>query len=178
MRFFFYFILTLFIIILQTTFLPKFQWFDKCFDLTIITIIYLSISFSNYSLTFFIILIGCLLDSMSGHPFFYYTFSYLWIFFIVQIMRKIVFSRSIIFILIISLSSVLIEHFLLILLSLVSYGKEGLLNIDYILMLSQLINGIIFIPPLLWFVNTIFELWMLSYNSMKKRILIKIKDDY
>ena len=120
----FFIIFTLFLIVLQTIVLPSFPWFAQCFDLLIIDILFLSLISSHYSIIAAIVVIGCIMDSVSGVPFFYHIFSYLWIYIIVQIVKQLLFQRSIMFILIISIVSILIQHVLLLLSVFVNQGSN------------------------------------------------------
>ncbi|MCK5836927.1 MAG: hypothetical protein KAH09_06640, partial [Desulfobacula sp.] len=73
------------LIILQTIVLPSFDWFSQCFDLMIINVLFLSLVSSHYAMVFAIILIGCIMDSVSGVPFCLHIFSYVWIYIIVYL---------------------------------------------------------------------------------------------
>lgn len=171
MKLIFYLVVTFFLIILQTMILPGVSWFGYCFDLQIVNILYLSLLFSHYSILFSIILIGCTMDCLSGAPFFYYTFSYFWIWVITQGMKRFVFSRSIWFLLMISLVSVLMEHVFLILSVFIQQGKTAVADFDFVQMLWQNFFGIIMIPVLLWILNLVFQ----NYLVISKLIVKKLK---
>ena len=104
--------LTLFLIILQSTVFPYFLWFDQCFDLLIIDILFLSLIASRHSIIFAVIAIGFAMDSISGVPFCYHVFSYLWIYIMVNIVRQLFFDLSVLFVIIISFLSVIIQKIL------------------------------------------------------------------
>lgn len=117
--------LTLFLIVLQTIVLPSFSWFVQCFDLLIIVVLFLSLISSHFSMVFAIVMIGSVMDSISGVPFCFYTFSYLWSYIIVHLAKQMLFKQSIIFILIVSLLSVVIQQGLLLLSVFVSHGSSN-----------------------------------------------------
>jgi len=147
----FFIIFTLFLIVLQTIVLPSFSWFDQCFDLLIIDILFLSLISSHYSIAAAIILIGFIMDSISGVPFCYHIFSYLWIYIIVFIVKQLFFKQSIIFILIISIVSVLIQQGLLLFSIFVQQGYDAILVFDFRLLTRQAFWGFVFIPPSIFF---------------------------
>lgn len=157
----FFIILTLFLIALQTVVLPSFSWFDQCFDLVIIDILFLSLISSHYSIAVAIIMIGCIMDSISGAPFFYHVFSYLWIYIIVFMVKQLLFKQSIIFIFIISLVSVFIQHVLLLFSIFVLQGLDTVLSFDFGLLIRQAFWGVVFIPIGIWLVKVFRQIWIL-----------------
>ncbi len=170
MKLVFYLLSTLCFIIFQTVMLPGTVWFELCFDLQIINILYLSLHVPHYSLAFSILVIGFIMDSLSGTPFFYYTFSYLWIWALVQAMRRFVFSRSILFLLAISLVSVLIQHLLFVFSVLIRQGTAGIGLLDYELMFKQMIMGVVLIPPGLGIMNILYSIWAAQARQFRKKI--------
>lgn len=171
----FFIIFTLFLIILQTVVLPSFSWFAQCFDLLIIDILFLSLISSHYSIVAAIIMIGCIMDSISGVPFCYHVFSYLWIYIIVFIVKQLLFKQSIIFILIISIVSVSIQHILLLFSVFVLQGHNTILSFDFGLLIRQAFWGFVFIPPSIWLVNVFWKKWIFVTKSMKKQMAQKYK---
>ncbi|MCP4023691.1 MAG: hypothetical protein GY729_17735 [Desulfobacteraceae bacterium] len=176
MTFVFFAILTLFLIILQTVILPEFSWYPQCFDLLIIDILFLSLTFTRYSMLVFIVLIGAVMDSVSGAPFCHYIFSYLWIFLIVQLLKRFVFPKSVMFVFIISVVSVLIQHGLVLFSVYVNHGQQGVGAMDFILMLKQVLWGVLVIPPGIWLTNVLWQNWIFIIRYTKKRIEQKVKD--
>ncbi len=176
MTFVFFLFLTLFLIVLQTVILPEFSWFSQCFDLLIIDILFLSLSFKRYSVLFAIVLIGMIMDSISGAPFCHYIFSYLWIFFIVQMLKRVVFPKSVMFILIISIVSVLIQKGLIVFSVYVNHGQATVLDMNFLLMFRQALWGLILIPPAIWFVNVLWRGWINSIKLIRKNFEQKIRD--
>jgi len=173
MKTLFFIILTFFLIVVQSVILPSFSWFDQCFDLLIIDVLFLSLISSHYSMGLAIILIGCIMDSISGVPFCYHVFSYLWIYMIVYIVKQLLFQKSIIFILIISIISVLIQHLLLLFSLFVNHGYNIFLEFDFILLARQVFWGFVFIPSGVWLVNVFFENWISITKLIKKQIIKK-----
>ncbi len=172
----FYVFTTFFFLILQTVVLPEHKWFDSCFDLQLINIIYLSLQFSHYSLVFAVILIGCIMDSLSGAPFFYYTFSYIWVWGIVQMFRGLVFAKSVLFIAGISIVSILIEHVVFVFILVVQSGFQALVELDYSLLARQLFAGMLVIPVSLWVMNAVFTICRHMVFQIKKQIQTRLND--
>jgi len=171
----FFIIFTLFLMILQSVILPSFFWFDQCFDLLIIDILFLSLIFSHYSVVAAIIMIGCIMDSISGVPFFYHVFSYLWIYIIVFLVKQLLFKQSIVFVLVISIVSVVIQQGLLLFLIFVQHGYNTILAFNFGLLVRQVFWGFVFIPPSIWLINIFLQNWIFIAKLMKKQMAQKYK---
>ncbi|MCK5696071.1 MAG: hypothetical protein KAH62_05670 [Desulfobacula sp.] len=171
----FFIIFTLFLIVLQTVVLPSFFWFAQCFDLLIIDILFLSLISSHYSIVAPIILIGCIMDSISGVPFCYHVFSYLWIYIIIFLVKQLFFKQSIVFILIISIVSVFIQQGLLLFSIFVQQGHTTILAFNFSLLIRQAFWGFVFIPPSIWLVNVFWQNWIVVTKSMKKQMAQKYR---
>ena len=171
----FFIILTFFLIVVQTAILPSFPWFSQCFDLLIIDILFLSLISFHYSMVAAIIIIGCIMDSISGVPFGFHIFSYLWIYIIVQIVKQLFSQQSIIFILIISIVSVLIQHGLLLFSIFVNQGHNTILAFDFTIMIRQVFWGFVFIPPGIWLVNVFWRNWIFIIKFLQKQITQKYR---
>ena len=166
----FFILFTLLLIVMQTVIFPSFSWFPQCFDLLIIDVLFLSLISSHYSIVFVIIFIGCIMDSISGVPFCYHIFSYLWIYIIVQIVRQLLFQQSVIFVIIISIVSVLIQHGLLIFSMFINQSDNTTLNLNVSLLLSQVFWGFIVIPPSIWLVTVCRKNWNFAVNFLMNRL--------
>ncbi len=175
MNILFFIILTFFCIVIQTIVLPSLLWFDQCFDSLIIIVLFLSLISTHYSMVFAIIIIGCIMDSISGVPFFFHVFSYLWIYLIVYIVKRLLFKQSIIFVLIISIVAVVIQHALLFLSVFVQQGSEAVAGIDFGLLLSQLFWGFMIIPPGIWLINFLWQYWIYFFKELQKQTARKFK---
>jgi len=165
----FFIILTIFLIVLQTIVLPSFSWFAQCFDLLIIDILFLSLISSHYSMIAAVIIIGCIMDSISGVPFCYHIFSYLWIYIIVYLVKQLLFQKSIIFIFIISLVSVFIQQGLLLFSVFVNQGSNTIWTFDFGLLIRQAFWGFVFIPPGIWLVNVCWQNWIFITKFLRNR---------
>ncbi len=166
----FFILITLFLIVMQTVILPGFVWFPQCFDLLIIAVLFLSLISSHYSMVFIVIFIGCIMDSISGVPFCYHIFSYLWIHIIVQIVRQLLFQHSVVFVLIISVVSVVIQQGLLIFSMFVRLEDNAVLDLDFGLMLAQVFWGFIIIPPSIWVLYFLRRSWNLATGILLNRL--------
>ena len=169
MKALFFISLTFLLTVLQTVILPSFPWFIYCFDLLIIEVLFLSLVSSHPSIIGAIIIIGCVMDSISGVPFFYHILSYLWIYIIVQIVKQLLFKRSVMFILVISIVAVSIQHILLLLSVFVTHGSHTLLEFNYGIIVRQMFWGFIFIPPGIWLVNIFWRNWILAARFLQNR---------
>ncbi len=165
----FFVIVTLSLIIFQTIIFPSFSWFSQCFDLMIMNIIFLSLVYSHYVVILIIILIGCIMDSLSGVAFFHHIFSYLWIYLIVQLFKQFVFKRNFLFILIVSLVSVLIQQGLILFSVFIEQGSEGIGQMEILLMIKQLVWGGTCIPPGVWLLNGFRQYWIYLVKMLKKQ---------
>jgi rod shape-determining protein MreD len=73
-------IVSLFLIILQTTVMPYLPLLDKFYDLLIPFIVYLGLSRPVRESLFFVLLLGFIMDNLSGGPFGLYLTTYFWLF--------------------------------------------------------------------------------------------------
>jgi rod shape-determining protein MreD len=169
----FFILLTLFLLVVQTIVLPCFSWFPQCFDLMIINVLFLSLIASRNSMVFAIAGIGCIMDSISGTPFGYYLFSYLWIYIIVRLARQLVFKQSFVFILIMSVAAVLIQHGLLVFSILVNHGQIDMDIFDVNLMMKQTLWGLVLIPAGIWTVRLLRMNWIYMVKQLQKQIMKK-----
>ena len=165
---FYLFIITLVFIVFQTVVLPCFSWFSQSFDLTIMLVLFLSLNFSHYAVVMAIVCIGGIMDSLSGGPFFLYTFSYLWIFMIVQLVKQFVFQTSGLFILVISMVSVVIQQALGVFSVFIQQGEGTVWQMDFTLMIRQVIWGTVLIPPGVWIISVCYENWRHMVRMLKK----------
>lgn len=150
MNFSFFFMVTLGLVICQTTIFPGFSWFSQCFDTLIIPVLYLSLAYSGYGVVLAVAVIGIIMDSLSGVPFFLHVFSYLWVFMVVQMVRLLVFQRSVFFMMTMSLVAVAVQKVLILFSVFVSQGQAGLSTVNYSLIIRQLVWGVLLIPPCIW----------------------------
>jgi len=164
-------IVTLLLIVIQTVILPSFSWFTQSFDLLIIDVLFLCLVFSHYSIIFSIIIIGCIMDSISGSPLGFHLFSYVWIYIIVHLGKQTLFKQSIIFILIVSLTAVIIQHGLLLFYVYVNHGETAILEFDFSLLMRQAFWGVVFISPGIWFINVCHQNWIFLVKLLQKKMI-------
>ncbi|MBA3013063.1 MAG: hypothetical protein KJ658_04305 [Proteobacteria bacterium] len=169
MKFFFLTVLTLFLIIFQSVVLPFFPWYHQCFDLLIMNILFLSLAYSHYAVILTIVGIGAVMDSISGVAFFHHIFSYLWIYLIVQLFKQFVFHRSGVFILIISVVSVLIQQGLILFSVFIEQGKDAILRMDFTVMAWQLFWASLLIPMGVWSINLMNHHWVYLAKRVKRQ---------
>lgn len=173
MDFSFFFMTTLGLIICQTVIFPSLPLFAQSFDILIIVVLYLSLAYSRYGAAFAIAAIGGIMDSISGVPFFHYIFSYLWIFLIVQLFKQLVFQRSVIFVVVVSLAAVAIQQCLTLFSVFVGQGQAGVRGLDYSLAVRQILWGGLFIPPSVWLMNFMRHNYVYTIRRFRRELVRK-----
>ena len=176
MKISFFILLTLFLTILQTTILPDFYISHHSFDLLIINILYLSLGFEHPAMVIVVIMIGCIVDSVSGVYFGLYLTTYLWIYALVQVLKQFVFSRNIFFYLIIAAASVLIESIFLTLSIFIDQGKSGVLSLNYYLMIEQMVWACLFIPLAFGIITIVQKQYEIIFTNIA--VNMKKKSDF
>ncbi len=163
-------LLTFFLTVMQTVLFPAFSFFSDRFDLLIIAALFLSLISTHHSMVIALVIIGCIMDSMSGVPFFFHIFSYVLIYLIVHLVKRMIFKQSIIFLLIISLMAVLIQHILLFFSIFVRQEAGAPLGFDYFLLAKQAFWGLIIIPPCISILHRYRKNWLAMTKRMKKQM--------
>ena len=158
----------LFIVVFQTVLLPGFSGAFYFFDLTIILIVYISLYSSRYWAVAAVAGIGCILDSLSGGPFFLYTFSYVWIYLIVQLARQFVFQTSALFVMVISLLSVAIQQGIFLFSVFARQDYTAFESMDIDLMLRQVAWGGVMIPLGVGMISTGNRHWQALLQRMAR----------
>ena len=176
MKISFFILLTLFLTIIQTTAFPDFFLAHHSFDLLIIIIIYLGLIFKNPAIIFVVILIGIAVDSVSGVYFGLYLTTYIWIYVIVQGLKIVVFSRNIVFYVVIAIAAVAIESIFLILSVFINQGKTGVASLNYYLMIKQMFWACIFIPLALEMITIVQKKYEIIVTNLTSKI--KRNSDY
>lgn len=172
MTFLFFIILSLLLIVLQTTVLPEISIIRNTFDLVIINILYLSLLFSHPWALAAVAVIGCIMDSLSGSPFGLFISSYIWMYILVQLMKPVFFSRSLFFLPAVTLFSVLIEYLFLLLSVFISSGSKGVVSLSYPLMIKQLFWAAVLIPVAVKLVFVVARYWDRGFEKLfaKRRL--------
>lgn len=161
---------TLFFILLQTVVFPSFSWFSQSFDMIIMVVLFLSLTYSHYAVVTAIVFMGGIMDSISGMPFFLHIFSYLWIYLIVQLFKQFVFQRSVVFVLIISVVSVAVQQTLIIFSVFINQGQAAVWRMDLSLMVRQLLWGVVVIPPGVWLLNVFRQNWLVITRNFRRSL--------
>ncbi len=175
MNFSFFFMVTLGLVICQTVVFPSFSWFSQCFDILIIIVLYLSLVYSHYGAIIAIVVIGGIMDSVSGVPFFLHIFSYLWIFLIVQLFKQLVFQRSAVFMMVVSLIAVAIQQCLMLFSVFIEQGQIGVFNLDFALVLRRIVWGVLLIPPGVWVVNVLRQNYFYAIRQFRRELARKYR---
>ena len=149
----FYPILSLVLVILQTTLVPEIRCFTHCFDLLIVNVLYVSLFTSNGFLVLYMVVLGWIMDSLSGAPFGFYISCYVWIYVFVQILRHVIHAGNFIFIPVISVIAIFMEHGFLMFILLVKQEGWSFSSMDLFSMGKQAMVGVFIIPFFLWLVH-------------------------
>jgi len=160
---------TFFIVVIQTILLPSFSFFINCFDLMIINVIFLCLISSHQSVILGIMLIGIVMDSVSGAPFAYHLFTYLWIFILVSVFKQMFFQKSVVFVMVIGVVAIGIEQGLFVFSILVKSGLEDFLGFNYSLFIPQLLSGGIIIAPGVWMIENCYRSWIKCGLSIQRQ---------
>jgi len=172
----YFFIITLFFIVLETIVFPSVSWFSRSFDLIIVLVLFLSLHFPRYAVVMAIASIGGIMDSLSGGPFFLYMFSYLWIFVMVQLVKQFVFQTSGLFILVISMVSVVLQQALGVFSVFIQQGESAVWQMDFVLMIRQVVWGTLLIPLGVWVLSIWYENWRHMVRMLKKNWEQKVNE--
>ena len=166
-------ILSLVLIVLQTTVLPEISIVSNSFDLLIINVLYLSLVFHHLRVLGGIAVIGCIMDSLSGSPFGLFLSSYIWIYILVQLMKPVFFSRSLFFLPAIAVFSVMIEYMFLLLSVFISSGTQGVLSLNFSLMIKQLLLAAVLIPAAVKLVFVLGGYWDRGFEKLFEKRRLK-----
>lgn len=156
--------------ILQAVILPSFPGFSNCFDLLIIAALFLSLISTHHGMIIALGLIGCMMDSISNVPFFFHVFSYISVYMIVHLVKRLIFKQSVFFLMIISFLGVMIQHVLIIFSIFVRQDIGRALHFDYSLLFSQALSGVIIIPPSIYMIQTYWNKWNIITKKIKKQM--------
>lgn len=175
-NFSFFFVVTFVLIICQTIIFPGTALFSQGFDSLFIVILYLSLVFSHYGAVIAIVVVGGIMDSISGSPFFLHIFSYLWVYILVRMFRQFVFHGNAFFILAVSITGVAFQQVLILFAVFVSQGTAGVSQIDFSLPVRQVAWAAVCIPPGVWVLSLLRQNWVGAARQFGRTISRKIRD--
>ena len=175
MNFIFFFFFTLFLVIIQTVIIPDFSWFSNCFDLMIVNVLYLSLFSSSCWLPFWLVIIGSIMDSLSGAPFFLHTTAYLCIYLIVFFLRRLVFQHSAIFVFLVSLASAGIYQGLVMFSIFLLHEQSATGTTDYRLCIGQIIWASVGIPIGVRFLGTLHRNFSHAVKQSRRQMARKYR---
>ncbi|MCF8113431.1 MAG: hypothetical protein K9K21_06215 [Desulfotignum sp.] len=174
MKWLFFVLITLFLIVLQTIIFPCFSWVSHSFDLMIMLVLFLSLNFSHYAVAVALAVVGGVMDSLSGGPFFLYMFSYIWIFLIVQFVKQLVFQTSTLFVVGVSLLSIIIQQVLILFSVFIRQGQIDAWQMNLTLMIQQVVWGTVMVPAGVWAISLLYRNWQYMgkkvVNTWEKKI--------
>jgi rod shape-determining protein MreD len=165
---FFFVLATLFFILLQTVLMPAAGWSPPGFDLMMILVLFLSLHVSHHAILIALVCIGAIMDSLSGGPFFLFSLTYIWIYIVVQLLKSVVFQTSSPFIVLISLTAMVIHQGLVVCSVFIQHDQAGIREIDLSLMVRQVVWGTFLIPPGVWLISMVYRYWCRQVRQMKK----------
>ncbi len=114
MTYCFYICVCLCLVIFQTTIIPHISLFNNFYDLLVPFIIYLGLFRPARESILFILVLGFLMDNLSGAPFGLYITTYFWLFIIVKLVVKYLHVHNNILLLFIVAAGVLMENIIFI----------------------------------------------------------------
>lgn len=114
MTYYFYICVCLCLVIFQTTIIPHISLFNNFYDLLIPFIIYLGLFRPARESILFILVLGFLMDNLSGAPFGLYVTTYFWLFIIVKLVIRYLHVSNNILLLFIVAAGVLMENIIFI----------------------------------------------------------------
>ncbi len=161
-----------FFLILQTCILPYSSWLFLCFGLDLVPVLLVSIRYRHYAVCICLALAGLLMDSLSGCAFFTHMFSYIWIYILVQGLKRLVFLKSFFFLLITVVSAICIEFGMMLLPVLLARGQ---IPDAWLLYSRQAAMAIITIPVMIWTIDVLRIRWITLGKSMQEK-WIQYKD--
>ncbi|MDL1968468.1 MAG: hypothetical protein LWW97_07940 [Deltaproteobacteria bacterium] len=158
MTYCFYICVCLCLVIFQTTIMPHISLFNNFYDLLIPFIIYLGLFRHAREGILFVLVLGFLMDNLSGGTFGLYLTTYFWLFIVVKLVIEYLYARNNILLLFIVAAGVLMENIIFIA-SVFMSGSDSLF-------LAITIRSVIF--QILWAGCTgFFFITFLNYIHMK-----------
>jgi hypothetical protein len=119
---------------------------------------------------------GWIMDSISGVSFFLHIFSYLLIYMLAVLTKRMIFKQSIFFLMIISFAAIIIQNGLIVFSVFVSHGSEAVRALDYTLIIKQVFWGVLFIPPAVLFFKKCQKDWSLITTRIRRQSIDKFRD--
>ena len=162
MRYIFYFSTCLFLLIVQTTILPNISVLRGMYDLLIPFVIFISICLPIRESLPFTLILGLIMDNLSGSPFGLYLAFYLWLFIGVRFIIRFLRASNKFFLSMVVIVAVLIENLFMIA-TFPLFSPTGQLPTDAFLIVIQ---------QLLWSLAT-GPLFLFSLLALAKRFNIQ-----
>lgn len=155
----FYPIICVCFIVLQTSLVPLFRGMNCCFDLMMVMVVYISINAERPVSVCYVIVLGWLMDSLSGAPAGLYMSAYIWVFLVVQVIRNVVDARSLFFVILISAVAMLVEQGFTLFVLMVGHAARGDVRPELFMMGRQALLGFVLLPPALRLVRAGHGVW-------------------
>jgi rod shape-determining protein MreD len=164
MRYGFYIGTCLFLILIQTTVLPYFNAFSEIYDLLIPFVIFICICLPTRESLPFVLILGLIMDNLSGSPFGLYLTYYFWLFGGVRLILKFLRVSNKFLLSVVVISAVLIENVIVI-------GTFALSGPDWQLPADTFKNIAV---PFLWALLT-GPIFLLGLLTVSRRFNIQIE---
>ncbi len=155
-----------FLVIIQTCVLPYISCLFWCFDLQLIPVLLVSIRYNHYSACICTAFVGLLMDSLSGCAFFTHMFSYIWIYAMIQLFKRMVFLNNFFFIFVVTILSVCIELGMVVFPALIA--KEQAFYGSFVYE-KQAVMAMIIVPPMVWVLDALRKHWIDFVESMQEK---------
>jgi rod shape-determining protein MreD len=168
----FYFLICLFLVIIQTTLIPLLPFVRHFFDLSIPFIVYLSLFRNTWEGLPVILCLGLVMDSVSGTPLGLYLTAYGWFFFMVRWMTYLLHVRGRLFMPFVVLLGVVFENLIFVFTVIVS-GEGTHLSLLFYRFIPQFIWAVLLGTFCVYFFTSLrnkWDYWTVEwYHRNKKR---------
>lgn len=169
MTFAFYFIVCLLLVIIRTTIFPIFASFDNFFDLYLPVIVYFGLFRSAYETIPMVVILGIVMDSLSGVPFGLHLTSYVWLFLGVFWLKQFLHVFNYFLLSLIMMLGVVIENVTLAIVVNLFNTKWHFLPAAGKVILFQILFAVILGPPAIIFIRYLHEKWNKRINIIFSR---------
>ncbi len=169
-----FFVFVFFFFLILQTCVPGLSSSFAVMGLDLVPIILLSILYQHYGILAGLIAAGILMDSLSGCAFFTHMFSYIWIYVMIQFLKKRVFLKHSLFILLVSLLSVCIESVMTIFPCIVESCQFP--PVETFFQWKQIGFAVVLLPILIWGVDILREQWLVLAAGVAKNVSQAYRD--
>lgn len=166
MRYLFYFIVSLFLVVLKTSVFAWFPLLDHIYDPLIIFVLFLGLNRPVGESLIFVIVSGLIMDDLSGGTFGLYTTTYFWLFAIVRILILYLRATSVLLLAALSAFGVFLENLIVFLTAVFLQTGSHFYAAVADIFLSQVVWAVITGPFLLLLISFAFDVWCGFFDNL------------